>query len=211
VDKIDSEVITADKVFGFIFFQAYRQKKIGKGVKGFFDRGQYDKVMERGNNLEQDADTPLGNVCGSENINQYLCTVRNLLDAQRRQGLTRVTREDLMSDSMKGLIEIVTCGGERVLKENFKERCDGEFAPFRIIEHLPDLEEEFWNHKKMTNVYGCCALRDRFQFLHTLGAVMRSDSVYKADLADMCNFKFKQPREPDPYHIVVMRDGEGKQ
>ena len=27
-DKIDAEVITADKVFGFIFFQAYRQKKL---------------------------------------------------------------------------------------------------------------------------------------------------------------------------------------
>ena len=39
---------------------------------------------------------------------------------------------------------------------------------------------------------------------------MQSDSVYKADPADMCNFNFKQPREPDPYHIVVMRDGDGK-
>ena len=63
----------------------------------------------------------------------------------------------------------------------------------------------------MTKVYGTAALRDRFQFLHTLAAVMRSDSVYKADLADMCDFNFKQPREPDPYHIVVMRDGDGKQ
>ena len=117
-------------------------------MKGFFDRVQYDKVMERGNNVEGDADTPLGNVCGGETINQYLCTVRNVLDAQRRQGLTRITREDLMSDSMKGLIHIVNNRVERVLKENFKERCGGEFAPFKIIEHVPLLEEEFWNYKK---------------------------------------------------------------
>ena len=97
------------------------------------------------------------------------------------------------------------------MKENFKERCDGEFAPFIIIEHIPGLEEVFWKHKNMTRVYGTSALQDRFQFFHSLAAVIRSDSVYKADVADMCNFNFKQSREPDPYYIVVMRDGEGKQ
>ena len=63
----------------------------------------------------------------------------------------------------------------------------------------------------MTKVYGTAALRDRFQFLHTLAAVMRSDSVYKAELADICDFNFKQPRELDPYHIMVLGDGDGKQ
>ena len=33
--------------------------------------------------------------------------------------------------------------------------------------------------------------------------MMQSDSVYEAELADNCDFSFKQPRDPDPYHIMV--------
>ena len=39
---------------------------------------------------------------------------------------------------------------------------------------------------------------------------MRSDSVSKADLCDICDFMLLQPREKDPYHILVLRDGDGK-
>ena len=88
-------------------------------MKGTFDRVQHDQVMKRGSNLEPDIDTLLGNVCGSKNINQYLCAIRNLLDAQRRQDLTSITREDLMSGSIKGIIQLVSGRGERVMEENF--------------------------------------------------------------------------------------------
>ena len=37
--------------------------------------------------------------------------------------------------------------------------------------------------------------------MFSLSAVLRSDSIYKADLADLCDFNFKQKLEPDPYHI----------
>ena len=39
---------------------------------------------------------------------------------------------------------------------------------------------------------------------------MRSDSVYKADLFDGCNFTYLQPREQDPYHTIILRDDDGK-
>ena len=114
--------------------------------------------MEQGINLEPDTDTPLGNVCGSENINQYICAVCNLLGAQRRHGVTTITREYLMSDHMKGLIKITSGRAERVMKENFKERCDRQFQPFRIIDYIPEFEEEFWNNMNMTKVYETVAL-----------------------------------------------------
>ena len=63
---------------------------------------------------------------------------------------------------------------------------------------------------KSKRVYGTAALRDRFQFLMTLSAVMRSDSVYKADLCDLCDFSFQQGGELSPYHIMILRDGGGK-
>ena len=44
----------------------------------------------------------------------------------------------------------------------------------------------------------------------TLSAVMRSDSIYKADLCDLCDFSFTQPGEHSPYHVMILRDGLGK-
>ena len=44
----------------------------------------------------------------------------------------------------------------------------------------------------------------------TLSAVMRSDSVYKADLCDLCDFTCQQPGEHYPYHVLILRDGSGK-
>ena len=53
-------------------------------------------------------------------------------------------------------------------------------------------------------------MRDRFQFLMTLGFISRSESLYKADFCDLCAFIFKQRREIDPYHILIIRIGFGK-
>ena len=58
--------------------------------------------------------------------------------------------------------------------------------------------------------YGAATLRDRFHFLFTLGAVIRSESCFKADLSDLMDFTFHQENEPDPYHVLVMRIGFGK-
>ena len=39
---------------------------------------------------------------------------------------------------------------------------------------------------------------------------MRSDSLYSADLCDLCDFTFLQPKEGDDYHIMILRDGDAK-
>ena len=44
----------------------------------------------------------------------------------------------------------------------------------------------------------------------TLSAVVRSDSLYSADLCALCDFTFSQPKEHDPYHIMILRDGDAK-
>ena len=44
----------------------------------------------------------------------------------------------------------------------------------------------------------------------TLAGVMRSDSLLKSDLCDLCDFTFKQGGELSPYHIMILRDGAGK-
>ena len=59
-------------------------------------------------------------------------------------------------------------------------------------------------------MYGTSALQDRFQFRVTLSAVIRSDSMYKTDLCDLCDFTFHQPGDSDPYHVLILIDRSGK-
>ena len=75
---------------------------------------------------------------------------------------------------------------------------------------VPKIEDFIWNEKRNARIYGTNGLRDQFQLLFSLSAVLRSDSIYLADLSDLCDFKFKQKREPDPYHVCILRVGEGK-
>ena len=44
----------------------------------------------------------------------------------------------------------------------------------------------------------------------TFHAVIRSESMYLVDLSDLCDFLFQQTLEPEPYHVLIMRIGNGK-
>ena len=59
-------------------------------------------------------------------------------------------------------------------------------------------------------MFGAATLRDRFHFLFTIGVVIRSESVFNADLSDLMDFNYLQVNEPDPYHVLIMRIGSGK-
>ena len=125
-------------------------------------------------------------------------------------GIPETRKDDITTKILKDLIVLVKNRRERVLKALSKERIDGEFQPFMMIEQIPKIEEVLWNYKNNTRVYGLNALRNRFQYLMTLGAVMRSDSLYSDDMCDLCDFTFLQPKEGDPYHIMILRDGDAK-
>ena len=53
-------------------------------------------------------------------------------------------------------------------------------------------------------------LRERFHYLFTLGVIIRSESVFKADLCDCIGFKFHQLNELDPYYMMIVIIGSCK-
>ena len=57
------------------------------------------------------------------------------------------------------------------------------------------------------------SLRNRVQFLMSFGTVLRSESLFKADLCDLFDFIMDTEikKEPSSYHILVLGTGEGKQ
>ena len=137
-DPVD-KLITPDKVFGFLYYQAYRGKFVQKRVAGFFDRPDYDKVIANVNSDVVDHD-----MVGSQAIQQYLGSIRMIFDIQSRQGLITIQKNELMTDRLKDLIKLVGKRKERVMKQLCKERIDGEFQPFMLQAQIPNIEEELW-------------------------------------------------------------------
>ena len=161
------------------------KKRATNSESGKFDRVEYDAVLAQPNEREDKVD-----FLQNDSIQHYLGAIRVLVDEQILLGKTETRREDLMTKSLKDLINLVKNRRERQLKDLSKERIDGEFQPFLMTKQIPHIEKLLWNIKKNTRVYGLNALRNRFQFLMTLGAVMRSDSLYSVDLCDLCDFPF---------------------
>ena len=92
----------------------------------------------------------------------------------------------------------------------FKERSNTEFQPYKMAPEISRLEQYMWDYMACNTATSASVLRDRFQYLMTVHAVIRSESMYLADLSDLCDFMFQQSLEPDPYHIFIMRIGNGK-
>ena len=97
--------ITPEKAFGFMFYQANRAKKKGRKQVGQFDKADYDKTMRC-------TEDKLINVLGRQAINQYLCAIRKLVQEQFEKGLIQYRKEDIMTSSMKNLIDVVNTIGE---------------------------------------------------------------------------------------------------
>ena len=94
---------------------------------------------------------------------------------------------------MKLLIHVVTYRGEMANKATFKERNDGIFKPYKSSNEIKKFEKFIWDDcPKSDMYYGATTLRDRFHFVFTIGAVIRSKSIFKADLSDLMDFTFHQ-------------------
>ena len=178
-----------------------------------FDKKDYDEIMKKidtFNHSEEVTWEHFGNVVGFQTVNQYLCDVKEILTFQRDNGLTNLTNEDLMTDRVNKLLALVISRKEKVSKAMFKERTTSEFQPFKVAPEVAKIEYYLWEYASK-NIASCAsALRDRYHYLMTLGGVLRSESMYLADLSDLCDFIFHQTLEPDPYHVSVLRIGRGK-
>ena len=81
--------------------------------------------------------------------------------------------------------------GEKVNRATFKERNDGAFQPYKLSTKINKIESFIWfGYSIIGKYYDATMLRDRFHFLFTLGAVIRSESVFKVDLSDLVDFTY---------------------
>ena len=95
-------------------------------------------------------------------------------------------------------------------RANYKERADGDFTPYKYFSKVNQIEDYIWNYNYTTAAFSEASLQDHYQYASALGEVLRSKSLYRGDLSDLCDFKFKQKLKPNEYHIGIQRTGTGK-
>ena len=115
--------VTEEKVFGFLYFQAYRDLRKRGPQFSFkeFDVPGYERVMsgyKSSKPIEYDQ------------LNQYLCSLLKLWRDQKDMGSNNVLKEDLRSDRVERLLEVVKHRKKNIDKENFEEKLESDFIPF---------------------------------------------------------------------------------
>jgi hypothetical protein len=211
--------VTEEKAYGFVSYHAHRSKVEKKNRKSIsdeavqrFDKADYDKVIALIKTFDHDeADwSHFGDVGGFDMVNQYLCAVKHLMKTQRDEGQVKLQNWDIMTERMKQLLLLVTERRERVSKALFKERVTADFDPFWMAAEVSNIEDFMWKYSCRTASFSASSMRDRFQYLFSLNGVLRMESLYLADLSDLCDFIFHQKEERDPYMCLILRIGTGK-
>ena len=72
-----------------------------------------------------------------------------------------------------------------------------------MIHLISQIEEGLWSHKYGRNESMCSSIRNRFQFLMTLSGCLRSESMYKANLSDLCDLVYHQKSVRFLYQILI--------
>jgi hypothetical protein len=110
-------------------------------------------------------------------------------------------------DEMKKLVKLRK---PRVDKATYVEKITTEFSPFLIVEAIPKIEKKLWERNSdKSAAHAMVGLRDRFTFLTTLHAILRGESLFKAELSDMLHL-IHAGREPTPMAIFILQMATGK-
>jgi hypothetical protein len=207
--------VTEDKLFGFLFYTAYRPKRPQTKRATAFDEEEFRRVLAAhpadGTSQFDDADSPSKNYVGFSTFDQALSAIISLSLSQRQETLAAGEMPvHLRSDRITKLRLHVKKRRAFIRKARNEEKLDETILPYRMLEHLEPLEEEFFQHASNTRHHGMIALRDRFFYLVTLQAIVRGESLALGTLSDFFCLKVTQQREPHPYLVLMFSILVGK-
>ena len=74
-------------------------------------------------------------------INQYYCSVKDILEQQKIEVANFLRHSDLNSDCMKILLRMVIERKDHAEKSLFKEQLDSDFQPHRMVSNIDWLEK----------------------------------------------------------------------
>lgn len=214
--------MTMDKVFNFMFYQAFREVKIRGGINGGeksdFDPMDYDDVIDSFKAAysayinDQSGTIPLPcpyHGLGGSSIEQYQAALRALHLKHMAAGITSRVWENVWSVDTKGLVKIVKGRTARQKKQTYQEKVETEFGPYKAVERYRDIEQELWRRSSDT-ANMTTWLRNRFVFLYSLSGILRAESLYRAELSDFLGIVVKKEEDIHPLYVMITQVPEGK-
>jgi hypothetical protein len=215
--------LTRHKTYRFLFYHANRSKYKRGGKR---KRGEEEDEVETKFNHEdfkkvegyyQDPDET-GNTADPENplgfsqFNTYVSTMHAL---HTRQAASDGPDESTYSweiafSDIREMKKTVKDRKARVNKATHAERITADFSPYLVVEAIPKIEKKLWERNSdSSDAHAMVGLRDRFTFLMTTFAILRGESLFKAEFADMLHLIITG-REPTPMAIFILQMATGK-
>jgi hypothetical protein len=212
--------VGTEKVFLFLFYQAFRNKYkrggLRKGVPHGFSTTDYDNVVAewaRYNScleLGEIDDIPdPTNPCHFDNLNTYKTVLQNVWSDQASHGANGLSWELIFTRKCKELMNLVKERRRRIKRKLYEEKLDHEFTPFTSMAQVGNIERAFWDHGKTVR-QSLPSLRNRCIFLLCYSGLLRHESMFLGELSDMLCIEYQRSSDSDPFFIMVMQIATGK-
>jgi hypothetical protein len=141
-------IVDHDKVYNFMFFQAFREKKKRGGTKAqrstgaVFNQDEFKGLTASFFNNEAAIPYPLPkNPIMESMFAQYKAVMKSLHTEQRTRGVCNVPWDLVWTLDCSTLHKHVKERMPAIKKASYVEKIDGEFAPYAIVERYGEIEQ----------------------------------------------------------------------
>jgi len=213
--------VTYKKVYMFMFYQAFREKKSKRGRwrsgQPRFDKaacqelfGPYHQNSQLALNVEE---FPLPHQpIGYSTFKQYRMAIKTLYDEQVQTNMQSTPWDHIWQKSLKVLEKHVRDRLVMVNRAQHKEKYNHSFAPYGMVEDYPKMESVMFENADSSHPRSLCtALRHRYCLLHLTSGILRCESLYRAELSDFfCLTHPKVTRDVHQPLLMISQISVGK-
>jgi hypothetical protein len=212
-----NKVLDANKLYRFMFYQAFRnQKKRGGkgGTENRFDPADYEEITEKyqtwmlGNSNAEPPEP--NNPVQNSTMDQYKAVFRKVHKQQSAQRVTSSVWEQIWTLPLENLHKLVKERRNCVRKATYAEKLEAEFAPYTAVDKYDQLEYELWDRGRGSHRSAGTWLRHRYIMLHTTSGILRAESIYRAELSDFLELTLKKKEDPHPITLMITQLPTGK-
>jgi Centromere DNA-binding protein complex CBF3 subunit, domain 2/Transcriptional activator of glycolytic enzymes len=211
-----------DKVYKFLYYQTFREKKKAGGDRAARKRGEYFNIEDYRSvvnyYLQGEEATPKNfphpvNPIAKATFEQYKMVIKNMHTDQVTRGVCGMTWDLIWQLPCQRLMKHVKERTPKVKKATYQEKVNGEFAPYTMVERYEDIEKALWEDSKSAVSPRSIntQLRHRACCLYLTSGILRSESLHHAELSDFLCLK-PPPRDTDihPMFLMINQIAEGK-
>eukprot|EP00536_Pseudo-nitzschia_multiseries_P001748 jgi/Psemu1/3973/gm1.3973_g len=183
--------VRGDKVFGFLFYQAYRARR---------KRGRRKVRMEQEQDVSEGMPKQSPTLFDAEEYLSVMAQFNDQLNHVNGTASVPVTSLLVMDYDPPGYDT----------KRIKNEKIDLVLLPYMNVQNIERIKQFFFSQNAdKSRTYYVAALRDRLCFLMTHGGVLCGESVFKCELLDLCNL-IKYDKVAHACQIFIMQILTGK-